>query len=83
MKADSSSHTHEGNLKMKTVTTMEQFVEAAKTLDNSGIYDMIEDATPALRNEILAIADQDSPEPFRSAMIKLGHQYGVPSLINY
>lgn len=50
-----------------------EFVTTCKTLDNDGIYDLFEcECSDRLRDEIYALADPDSPEPFRNAMLQLG-----------
>lgn len=58
------------------ISTIAEFVAHARTLDADGIYDLIEyDIPDALRDEILGLADPESPEPFRSAMGALGIEY--------
>jgi hypothetical protein len=37
----------------------------------------------SVRDEVYACADEDSPEPFRSAMINLGTKHNVPNMINW
>ena len=54
------------------INDLEQFISACK--ENPGTeYDLFEDdCTDSLRGVIYGFADPASPEPFRSAMIKLG-----------
>lgn len=41
--------------------------------DHQHIYELFEDGcTQQLRNQIYSLADPDTPEPFRSAMINIG-----------
>jgi len=64
--------------------TIPEFVDACRTLSSDAIYDVFESDIPQrLRDELYAMADPESPEPCRSAMIKLGHQHNVKSLIDF
>jgi hypothetical protein len=67
---------------MSKVSTVAQFVEACRELDNEGIYILFEyKISQSLRNEIYDdFADPTSPEPVRSAMEVMGYMYGVKSL---
>ena len=63
--------------KQSKITTLDQFVKKAKELEKAGkiddMYDVFEDdTTDKVRDEVYSLADPKSPEPFRSAMIKLG-----------
>jgi len=60
-----------------TITTLDQFVQKAKELEKNGdisdMYGVFEYNTAEnVRNEVYKLADPKSPEPFRSAMSKLG-----------
>jgi hypothetical protein len=64
-------------------TTIEEFAEACRDLDDDDIYELFEfKISPELRDQFYKI-DPDSPEPVRAAMVSIGKKYGVPSLINY
>ena len=55
------------------INSVAAFVAAAKNLSNDDIVYMFEHETEeAVRAEIYALADVNSPEPFRNAMNKLG-----------
>ena len=75
-------------------TTVFEFVEACKTLDNDGIFTLFEDTiSQDLRHELYRYSlpynhgDVYDPaltfEPCRDAMITLGVKYNVQSLINF
>lgn len=71
-------------IKYQGVTTVRAFVEACYGLNNNGIYALFEYGIPdALRNGIYEFADDNTPEPARSAFWMLGFMYGVESLFNY
>lgn len=60
-------------MKIKTVREFVLRVESLKNLQ--GAYDVFEDeCTDELREVIYQFANRRSPEPFRSAMIKLGFE---------
>jgi len=65
--------------------TIEQFVEACKSLNSQQVYELFEfEISEELRDKIYAIADdKDAFEPVRLAMYKLGKQYNVRSLLDY
>ncbi len=67
------------------ISTVQQFAEACRGLDNDGIYDLFEDViSDDLRDEIYKISDVfDTPEPARLAFNLLGAQYNIESLMNY
>ena len=70
--------------KTKHFDNLKAFALACSKLSSDQIYQMFEDKIEKhLRNEILNLADQDSPEPVRCALITIGKFYEVPSLINY
>lgn len=56
------------------IRTVVRFIQRVQELkDVSDAYDLFEDeCTDALRDKIYDLADPASPEPFRSAMTKLG-----------
>lgn len=65
--------------------TLQDFATAViKMVDSNDIYELFEYNTPdALRDEIYKLASEDSAEPCREAMNKLGYMFHVESLINY
>ena len=64
--------------------TIAEFAAACKTLDNLYIYILFEDdISQELRDKIYALAEKDCCEPVRDALIKIGLQYNVQSLIDY
>ena len=68
----------------KQFSNLKAFAIACKKLTSDQIYEMFEDSIEKhLRNEILNLADQDTPEPVRCALNTIGKFYEVPSLINY
>jgi hypothetical protein len=65
--------------------TLKDFAEACKDLNDAegrGIYELFEAAPDALRDEIFKL-DDNSCEPTRSSLIKLGYMFGVKTLIEY
>ena len=69
---------------MKAPETVKEFAELCKSFDSNVIYCLFEMViSQSLRDELYAMADPTSPEPCRSAMIRLGYLYHVQSLINY
>jgi hypothetical protein len=71
---------------MTTPNTIAEFAEACKTLDNFDIYMMFEEyISDDLRNEIYALArpEEECNEVVRDALITIGMQYNVQSLIDY
>lgn len=69
---------------MKVLATVEEFVEACKSLDNNEIYELFEtDISQELRDKIYSFARDDSSEPCRDALNTLGTKYNVQSLIDY
>ena len=69
---------------MTLPTTIAQFAEACKSLDNEAIYELFEDEiTQDLRDEIYLTYSTEENEPMREAMYKIGLQYSVQSLIDY
>jgi hypothetical protein len=69
---------------VKQFSNLKAFALACNKLSSDQIYDLFEHSIEKyLRNEILNLADQSSPEPVRSALITIGKFYEVPSLINY
>jgi hypothetical protein len=78
------------------ISTVQQFVEACKTLDNEGIYELFEvKISQDLRDELYTfarpyaetvaqnLAGTHTFEPCRDAMITLGLKYNVQSMIDY
>jgi hypothetical protein len=64
--------------------TTKEFALACKDLTANEIYELFEDdISDDLRDAIYAAADPKSPEPCRSAMIKLGNKHDIQSLIDY
>lgn len=81
---------------MTVPSTVEEFAEACKSLDNEAIYELFEDEiTQDLRDELYGygrpyaetmeqnLAGTHTFEPCRDAMITLGLKYNVQSLIDY
>jgi len=65
--------------------TLKDFATACIPLDDAqgqGIYELFEAAPDELRNEIFKL-DDNSCEPTRSSLIKLGYMFGVKTLIEY
>lgn len=56
------------------ITTLRMFILLCNTNpDHVFIYHLFEDlCTEELRNQIYSLADDDTPEPFRSAMYNMG-----------
>lgn len=59
------------------ITSLRQFVSKAQQLDNEGrigdMFDVFEsDTIETVRDQVYSLADEISPEPFRSAMINIG-----------
>lgn len=70
--------------KTKHFDNLKAFAIACNKLSSDQIYDLFEHKVENhLRNEILNLADQNSNEPVRCALITIGKFYEVPSLINY
>lgn len=66
--------------------TIEQFVEACKTLSNDEIYELYEHKiSDDLRNQIIAILPETihTTEPVRLRLNMLGLWHGVESLEKY
>ena len=64
--------------------TVADFAAACKHLDSDDIYNLFEyDIADALRDEIISYAHEDSVEPVRDAMIRIGRIYSVNSLAHY
>jgi hypothetical protein len=65
--------------------TLQDFATAViKMVDSNDIYELFEFNTPdALRDEIFKLADADSTEPVREAMVKIGYMFHVETLINF
>ena len=83
-------------MKTHIPNSVEDFVQACKTLDNCGIYALFEDEiTQELRKELYGfsrpyadtvaqnLAGTHTFEPCRDAMITLGLKHNVQSLIDY
>ena len=81
---------------MKVPETVEEFVEACKTLDSDAIYELFENTiSEALRDKLYEfsrpyassieqnLAGTHTFEPCRDAMYTLGKKYNVQSLIDY
>lgn len=69
---------------MKAPETPKEFAALAATCSGDVIYCLFEMViSQSLRDELYAMADPTSPEPCRSAMIRLGYLYHVQSLIDY
>ncbi len=65
-------------------TTIAEFAEACKDLSNEEIYCLFEeDISDELRDKIYDLAEKDCNEPCRDALIKIGTQYSIQSLIDY
>ena len=55
------------------INTVDAFIKICKTSSKDEIYNIFEnDCADEVRNKIYELADEDSPEPFRSAMEWLG-----------
>lgn len=68
----------------KIPTTVKQFAEICRTLDNDLIYDFFGfDISEELRGDIICEADIGSNEPVRQAFNRIGEQYDVQSLKDY
>ncbi len=78
------------------ISTVQQFAEACKSLDNNAIYELFEDViSQQLRDEIYEfsrpyadtvaqnLAGTHTFEPCRDAMIAIGVKYNVQTLIDY
>lgn len=67
------------------ITRFSKFLKACKTLDNDGIYRLFEDGiSQELRDNIIEDhADENCPEPTRSAMNALGEKFDIESLKAY
>ena len=72
--------------------TLKDFAEACRAAESAPpseeyggfIFNLFEEViSEELQTEIYKLADDESPEPCREAMIKLGYMFGVNSLINY
>jgi hypothetical protein len=63
------------NKETKMLSTVREFIAACNLLsDISDAYYVFEDrCSEELRNTLYLLADADTPEPFRSAMHKLGY----------
>lgn len=59
-----------------SIKTVEQFVDLCVSATNDEIYEMFENGpcTEEVRDMIYARSECDHPEPFRSAMRKLGFE---------
>ena len=65
--------------------TLQDFAYACKDLDDAqgrGIYELFESAPDELRDEIFKL-DDNSIEPTRCSLIKLGYMFHIETLINY
>ena len=67
------------------ISTLIEFVDACKTLDNEGIYELFDKGvSELLRDHILtSYAEPDCNEPTRSALNYVGLRYNVQSLKDY
>lgn len=70
--------------------TVQQFVEACKSLNSEMIYDLFYDASDELRDAIFAEVEgtlgvvlEHENEPTRASMYALGVKYNVQSLRDY
>ena len=64
---------------------LQDFAYACKDLDDAkgrGIYELFESAPDELRDEIFKL-DDNSIEPTRCSLIKLGYLFHIETLINY
>lgn len=69
---------------LSNMKTLKDFAVACVDLDGEQIYELYENHVPAaLLEEINKLADTFSPEPTRSALIKIGYMFGVQNLIEY
>jgi hypothetical protein len=81
---------------MKVLATVEEFVEACKSLDSNAIYELFETGiSQELRDKLYEfsrpyassteqhLAGTHTLEPCRDAMYTLGMKYNVQSLIDY
>ncbi len=65
-------------------TTIAEFAEACKDLSNEEIYCLFEeDISQDLRDSIYCYSSIGCNEPCRDALIKIGTQYSIQSLIDY
>ena len=67
------------------ISTLRQFAEACKDLDNDGIYELFEDEISEEMRELIYKVSEgiDTPEPVRCAFELIGSAFGVESLLNY
>jgi hypothetical protein len=69
---------------MQTLHTVEDFALHCAGLTTDEIYELFENGIyDSLKDELYALADTDTPEPCRSAMINIGIKYDIQSLISY
>ncbi len=64
--------------------TIKAFAELCEQLDHDAIYQLFEDViSQELRDEIIEYTHSTTNEPVRDALVKIGEDYGIQSLINY
>ena len=64
--------------------TLQDFADECVNLSNYEIFCLYESGiSKSLKTEIMKLKDPSSPEPTRSALIKLGYMFGVRELIDY
>ena len=70
---------------MSVPQTVVQFADACRKLNSDEIYELFEDTiSQELRDKIYNdYSDDDVSEPMRQAMIQIGREFAVLSLVDY